>query len=108
MTSPAPVPLIGADIEIDLPDGTVTGTVANRRPLGPDLWCLVVNVGPGARVLTVARAEDGGWATIADHSIGLGIQHARAVLTGRPYHGSVNEAMRAMADALLALAGIIA
>ena len=101
------IPAIGETIEIDLATGTVTGTVATRREVGASLWQLVVTL-PGGRteMLTVIRADDGGWHALDSRSIGAGIAAARRIVSGQTLHGSVNRTMRDLADAVLALAGV--
>ena len=107
MTDHAPVPKLGELIEIDQPSGTISGTVATRRQLAPDLWQLVLTA-PGGRdaiVVSVARAEDGGWCAVASQSVGRAIATARRIAAGETLHSPVNVTIRDLACAVLALSG---
>jgi len=107
MTTQAPVPKIGELVEIDQPTGTISGTVATRRQLAPDLWQLVLTL-PGGRdvaVISVARAEDGGWCAVAYQPIGRAIATARRIAAGETLHSPVNVTIQDLACAVLALSG---
>ena len=101
------VPAIGEPVEVTLSTGTVTGEVATRREMAPGLWQLTVALpGGGTEVLTVTRADDGGWYAYETRSIGRALATARHIKAGHTLHGPVNQAFHDLADALLALAGI--
>ncbi len=107
MTPQSPVPEIGGLVEIDQPAGPISGTVATRRQLAPNLWQLVLTL-PGGRdavVVSVARAEDGGWHAAACQSIGRAIATARRIAAGETLHSPVNITLHDLADAVLALSG---
>ena len=106
---PLPPPAIGETIAIDQADGAVlTGTIATRRPRGLELWQLVVSQSDGrdSHVVTIARAEDGGWAVLDDAPIGAAIATARTIAAHHPLHQPVGVTLHTLAAAILALTGL--